>query len=159
MPVIINAETKWGQELAKWNTPKNQGGHRPDKFEPFPRMLYRANKVPGAGHYSTGEANDLLFNRDQGAMAAFNQRCQLVVQDERELQRARESGWRESPKEAIEFAEGRDKDIADEAARRHFADRNMSEAAKAEAKAADDGTAEHVPEVPQKRRGRKPRAA
>jgi len=140
MPVIITPESELGKEMAKWN--------KPYRFEPFPQMLYRAQRRTD-GVVLVLDPNDETFSRS----------CWLVVHDERERQRELERGWRESPAEALALFEARACDIADEAARRAAADQRMSEKAQAEAAAADAATPEHVPEVPQapRRRGRPPK--
>ena len=133
--MIIPAESQWGQELARWN--------KPYRYEQFPQMLYRAKRrIDGPVIVDPGDQN-----------------CKLQVMSENELRGALERGWRERPEEALELFESREQHRGLEAAHRAHDDRNMSERAKAEAKAAEAETVEHVPEVPEKRRARRGKRA
>ena len=155
MPLRYNPESEIGKELAKWE--KKPEGHP----RPFPKMLYKANKRPD-GILSVCEAEDSVFNGQLGAAEAFNRKCQRVVENEQELSEALERGWRQTIPEAMDFIEAKEKIISDAAAHRNYEDRNMSEAAKAEAKAVEESTELHVPEIPEKpkaRRGRPPKHA
>ncbi len=154
MAVVVTPESNYGKELLKWDTPRSRGGMRPDRYEPFPKMLYMAQERPD-GIPSVGETRDGIFGGTPGAAEAFTRTCQRTVRSEAEMARALEEGWRSSPLEALARREARDKAIADVAAHRHYEDRNMSPAAQGEAKAADAATIEHVPEVPEKRRRRR----
>ena len=156
---LISRNSEEGKELLKWDTPRSQGGMRPDRYEPFPKMLYLANKRPD-GVVSVGEADDAIFGAKPGdsplgAAEQFNLRCQLVVKSEEEMRGALSRGWRNSPEEALARFEDKEKAIGRAAAERHASDAKMSEAAQAEAKKADAATMEHVPEIPEKRRGRR----
>ena len=95
--------------------------------------------------------------RERERAERFTTQCQLTIGGPEEMERARRDGWRETPQEALKFAHGLDDDIAKAAAHRAYEDRNMSEKAKTEIQAAEDGTSEQVAEVvatPIKRRGR-----
>ena len=142
MPVVINPETPYGQEMAKWNKPYH--------FEPFPKMLYKAQRRPD-GVVACVETSDAPFGGNPGAAEQFTRSCQTTVNDETELTRALETGYRESPAEAMEYFEEKARYLSTAAAHRHHEDRGMSDKAKAEASAADDETPEHVAEVPRKR--------
>jgi hypothetical protein len=127
MGVVISPDSTYGKELAKWNVKK--------PFTRFPAMVYRA------------------MRRDDGVpttggTAFWDQKCQLTVNDERELQRAYEGGWRDSPAEALEHFKSRENVKGEVAAIRAYEDRNMSDAAKTEAKAFESGSVEHAPEIP-----------
>jgi len=148
MSLIITPESAYGQELAKWNV------KRP--FAPFPRMLYMARKRPD-GVMSIGESDDTLFGNRPGAAEAFTGTCQITVQTESEMNKYMELGWRPTPAEAIERYQAKEKYISDAAAHRAYEDRNMSDAAKAEAAAVEAEHAEHVAEVPEVRRRGRPR--
>ena len=150
MPVVINPESEYGKELAKWNA------KRP--YSAFPRMLYMARKRPD-GVVSVCETDDTLFAGrnnvvNPGAAEAFNGTCQKTVGNEAEQSIALEQGWRPTPKDALDRFEAKERSVGDAAAHRAFEDRNMSDAAKAEAKAVDASTPDHVAEIPVKRRGR-----
>lgn len=139
-------ESHYAKEMAKWNKPRSQGGMRPDGFEPFPKMLYRARRPDSGGPI-------LCVDPRNEQWSTANQH---TVGNEAELERAMREGWRKSPQEAIAYAQGLEDDIANAAAHRAYEDRNMGEKAKAEAQAADEATAEHLPEIQEapRRRGR-----
>ena len=148
MPVVVNPDSEYGKELAKWNV------KRP--FAAFPKMLYRAQKRPD-GIVSVQETDDRLFGGNPGAAEAWTATCQKTVKDEYEMQKAMEGGWRKSHAEALEHFEKREQYKGNVAAHRAYEDRNMSEAAKSEAAAVEASTEEHVPEIPEKRRPGRPR--
>jgi hypothetical protein len=137
MALVITPESELGKELAKWN--------KPYRFEPFPQMLYRASK--------RADGVVSLFDSE----GQYARSCYIEARSEAERQQYLEAGWRPSPEEALEAFEAKEKAIADAAAHRAYEDRNMSEAAQAEVKAAEAETAEHVAEVPVKRRPGRPR--
>lgn len=131
MSVIITPESDLGKELAKWNV------RRPP--QEFPKMLYKAIKRPN-GQYACADPLD----------EAFAAQCQWIVNDEREQAKAREMGWRHSPVEALEYAEAREQDIAQQAAERAYQDRRLMGKAKEELDAAEHATSEHVLDVPRR---------
>lgn len=148
MGVIITPESEYGKELVRWN--------KPYVFQPFPQMLYLARRRPD-GVMSVGETEDSVFGGRPGAAEAFTGTCQMTVKNESELNRYLELGWRPSPQEAMDRLKSKERLISDAAAHRAYEDRNMSDAAKAEAAAADAATPEHVAEVPEARRRGRPR--
>jgi hypothetical protein len=122
----------------------------------FPKMVYRAERYSGTGKLACMAAppDPSEFKDPREAEHAqvlaqrFTERCQLIVQDEREYSRAMESGYRPSPKEAVEHAEAREDSIARATAERLYQDQHLSESARAEAEevtAAAGGA--HVPEI------------
>lgn len=146
MGVVHSPESNYSRELARWNTPKSQGGMRPDGYEPFPKMLYRAKR------------------REDGVVRVIDhtdpnhtRQCKLVVRSESELEKAKRDGWRESQAEALAAFERAERLKADEAAHRHYDDRNMSERARAEAEAVEAENPLHTPEIPEKRKARRGR--
>ncbi len=150
----ISVESPLGKELLKherkpdWTPEKN----------PFPKMLYKAEHRPD-GKRSVHEIEDSLFPVQgekgriiqAGAAEQWSRRCQLTVYNETEMSRAMESGWRKTPKEALEFLESRDNAIANETAERHYKDARMSPQAQAEASSKDQETLKHLPEIPEAR--------
>lgn len=149
-------ETFYAREMRKWNTPKSQGGMRPDHPEEFPKMLYKARRP------ETGGPLAVINPRDE----RFSEANCLTVGDAHEEQRAKDDGWRNTPAEAIARAEAFEDAISVAAAERQNAEKRMSEKARAEAQAVDDATFEHVPEITpalvaevKKRRGRPPKHA
>ena len=155
------AEPLWSEdsfkrkEEKKWDTPKREGGMRCDGYEPYPRMLYRAMENPISGKTEVNLTKDVLSgDRTVVLLSAeqFNASCQTIVNDEREYQRAKADGWRDSPKEAIEYHNGTETEKLVASAVRAHEDRNMSEAAKAEAAKYEAATPDHVPEIPESRK-------
>lgn len=145
-------ESAMGQELARWereslNCPTRPG--RPwragDPENEYPKMLYMARRT------RTGIL--ALADKDDDA---FAQGCQKIVRDADQERVAKGQGWTDKPELAVEQASAREDEVATVTAKRHFTDSKLSEAAQAEAKAADDATSDHVPVIPEtaKRRGR-----
>lgn len=150
---------KFEQFPTEWGAPKN-----PYVYRPFPKMLYRAQLWNGKAFCMAPDPNRLDFkNSDEyrrklELARKFTEECQRIVKNEAEMHKAMESGWRESPQEAVEYLEARERGISDMAAHRNYEDRNMSEAAKREiAAASEEVGGEHLAEIPAKpvRRRRK----
>lgn len=148
MPVLHNPESSYSLELEKWNRPKREGGMNADGFEAFPAMLYKAHQK------TTGQVavldNPLAYRTDaeQIEATAFATRCQKIVKDQYEKDRATAQGWYETPEAAMAGYEREQIAMAQAAAERHATDQRMSAQAKAEATAADEATHEHVGDVP-----------
>lgn len=148
-------EQFYGSRLAPGVEPGN-----PYRFRRFPAMVYKAGRFQGTGKLvcmvpapNSGEYINIDHWRRDNAMAErFNESCQMIVYDEKELQRAYEAGYRDSLQDAVDHANGVEDRIAEVAAHRNYEDRNMSPAAKAEiaAEQAERGGA-HVAEMPRKR--------
>ena len=173
MGVMLNPESSQARELDRWNRPKNT---RDDKgvpgmnvtgFEPFPKMLYKAAKLP-SGTVRCMEpppdprhfADVKVYEREAILAENFNRQCWKVVHSEGEQQQAFAEGWRATPAEALALHERWEEAIADAAAERAYRDRQMSESAQAEAAAHDGATGTHQPEgppAPPRRGGWRPR--
>jgi len=150
---IVDSRPQWSpnshyfKETHKWDISKSQGGMRPDSFQEFPRMLYKAQRKEDGAPLRCNDPNDERFSAS----------CQLTVNNEFEFERATRDGWRKSPAEAMAYVEEQGDIKALAAAHRAFEDKRLSEKAQAEAKAADESTADHLAEIPEKplvRRGR-----
>jgi hypothetical protein len=137
MPINLPPEHPRAIEERKWE--------KPWSFVPFPMMLYKAQKTSD-GRWSVGDPHN----------EQFSARCQMTVESESAMERAIADGWRKHPREALDYCAREEERKSTAAANRHYEDRNLSDAAKAEAVAADEETHEHVPEVPVKRLARKP---
>ena len=142
---LVARDSEEGKEYLKWE--------KPYRFEAFPKMLYMARKRPD-GVVSVSETNDRIFvrpggNEVPGAAERFCASCQKIVNDEQELAKALEQGWRPTPQEAMERHEAKEQAIGEAAANRAWSERNMSDAAKAEAAAVDASTEDHVPTIPE----------
>ena len=166
--IVVVPGSNYAKEMARWEQfPSKYGAPgNPYVFREYPRMVYRAELWQGKPVCMAAVAdpsefpNVNEFNRMEEQARKFSERCQRIVQDERELQAAMESGWRTSPDEAVEYLQNKLRETANAAAVRNYEDRNMSEAAKAEAKAAVDEAGLHIGEIPEKkRRGRPPKSA
>jgi hypothetical protein len=119
------------EELKKWNTPKSQGGYRPDHYEPFPKMVYR------------GKADD------GGKFILESQ----IVKTASDLSVAHGQGWWEGPDRAKDAYDAERAERGMYAAERAYTDRRMSEPAQREALTADAAYPGHMPEVPETKRG------
>lgn len=137
MGMVITPESEYGKELAKWN--------KPYVYERYPAMLYKAIRMDDDGQIVVRGTEKI------------NRQCQLVVHNEAEQSKAMEAGWRTNPVEAVEYLKSRDKQISTAAAHRNYEDRNMSEAARAEAEAYEGDSPEHVAEIPEKPKKRRAR--
>jgi hypothetical protein len=154
---LISLETTEGKELSKWE--------QPYVYRPYPKMMYKAQHLPGSGRFATAADQPAYYGFRDGAewdracqaAESFTRSCQKIVNDEKEHKDALNSreGWRNTPQEAVEFAEARWKTEGNEAGERNYRDRNMSDKAKAESEAAEKAHFGHLPEIPEKkRRGR-----
>lgn len=130
-----------GQERARWDRPKSQGGMRCNGFESYPKTLYKAGR-PDHANVKITESITVRSEGEESVM--FGQ------------------GWRPSQEDAIALVHAEHRDHATLAAERHYAESRMSEAAQREAAAVDASTIYHVPVIPEtpirKRPGRKPKA-
>lgn len=147
------------KELAKfeqWPTPWAPKPGNPYKYRPFPKMVYRAAKWMGkiACHAVVGPGWEFKSAEERRIKEAsaedFTKSCQRIVENEEQLQKAYEEGYRGDPLEAENFLQAREKAISTGAAERHYSDERMSEKAQREAAAADAETAEHLPAIPEK---------
>jgi len=182
MPVVISVESKWGTELARWNTPRNRvvedstgepirdeagqpiRGQNAVGIEPYPRMLYKAQKnalgkvlcrdvVPAPDHYPDERA----YAAACLAVEAFNRRCECVVQNEDEYRKESRNGWCDTPQDALAAHERLEQAIANAAAEANFGAKRLSQKAQAELDAAGRETHQHVTDVvgvPKSARGR-----
>lgn len=148
----VREHSKWEQFPSKYTVGTSPGN--PYTYRPFPKMLYRADRYNGQIVCMGAPPDPSEFKDPREAERAeeharrFTEKCQLIVRDEAELSRAMESGWRETPQEAVEHVLARDRVVAQETAERQYQDRNMSERARREADlvVAESG-GEHQPEI------------
>lgn len=173
--IEIHQGSNYAKEMAKFEQFPSKYGPRPGnpyKYRPFPKMVYRAEVWKGKPLCMAAPPNPVEysnpgeFDRAEQAARQFTERCQRIVQDEREFQIAMEQGFRESPAEAVAYLEGRMERESRAAAERNYADRLMSDGAKAEAKAeearifSEEGRhAGEIPRKPIRRRGRPKKSA
>jgi hypothetical protein len=171
--IVVIPDSNYAKEMQKYEQyPSKYGGSpgNPYRYRPFPKMVYRAELWKGKPVCMAAQPDPSEFpnpndvQRVEEQVRRFNERCQLIVRDEAELQKAKENGYREDPAEAVAYLEGRQRSESEGAAVRAFEDRNMSEPAKAEARAEAlrvfDEEGRHAPEIaekPKKRRGRPPK--
>lgn len=138
MGVQYTPESGHAKEMAKYEqrpTPevpspltRAQGGNYPYQYEEFPKMLFRAERRP------TGPP------KIAGYIEAGN---------EHEQDRYLGEGWSKTQEDALAAIAREDTMIAELAANRAFNERTMGERARAEAAAADEATAKHLPSVPE----------
>lgn len=173
--IVIVPGSNYAREMEKFEQFPSRYGDQPGnpyRFRPFPRMVYRAENWKGKAVCMAAPPDPMEFpnpsdfQRAEEGARRFTERCQMIVNDEAELQKAMENGYRESPTEAVEYLEARRRDDFRAAAERTYEDRGLSEAAQVEARAAEakhfDETGEQmrtVPEKPKRRRGRPPKHA
>lgn len=169
--ITIVPGSNYAREMEKFEQFASKYGQSPGnpyKYRPYPKMLYRAQVWQGRIACMASASDPLAFpnpadyQRADEQARRFTEECQRVVKDEREYQAALENGYRETPAEAVEYLEARQRAQGQAAAERNYADRNMSEAAKAEAaeavQEAFSERGEHLAAVPEKkRRGRPPK--
>jgi hypothetical protein len=132
-----NPDSNFAKEMRKWDTPRSQGGMKPDGFLRFPAMLYKARRPDSGGPILSVDPRNESFSGSN----------QMTVNDQGEEERAIREGWRKSPEEAIAFAQSLEDAVSNAAAERQNADKRLSAKARAEAEAVDASTAEHVPEI------------
>jgi len=140
MGVILSPESAVAKELARFDGPY--------VYREYPRALYMARR------HKSGQWR-VLDPEDE----AFSAGSIRYVKNDAELERALADGWRRSTREALDYREALEQEIARAAAERHFADQRLSAKAQAEAKAADEATDAHVADIPapKKRGGWRPR--
>lgn len=165
--VVIVPGSNYAKEMEKYEQFPGKYGLNPGNpytYRPFPKMLYRAETYKGvaacmAAPPSADEyRNPGEYQQADESARRFTDRCQRIVQDESEESRAKEDGWRNDPKEAIEYLEARTREVSRAAAERNYADRNMGELAKREVEAVmTESGGEHLPVMPEKRRRGRPR--
>jgi hypothetical protein len=154
MPIVRTGESEYDKELAKWNTPKRQGGYGPDGYEEYPKMLYKAF-LDANGKAKCMEPPPLVhmyltmpeFLRAEAIATAFTQKCQMTVRSAHEEDKAKADGWRRTPGEALAHFEALQQEIAQAAAEAQFAAKRMSDKARAEFAEADASTSDHVVDV------------
>lgn len=151
-PALIEVPgTPYAREMAKFE--------RPYRYQPYPRMLYKAERRDGQIMCGAPEPKPWEFQAERAYLSAvesarrFTETCQAVVNSDSERSRFMEMGWRESPEEAIAFVDSREKAESQEIAHRNYDDRNLSENAKAEISAAESEAGVPLAEIPEKRRG------
>lgn len=163
------------KEMAKWEmlqqdvprglqpgNPWRQGNERGKAGASFPKMLYKADRIPpglpGQGKFATSIAEPRRFGfRDEDEWNAakqeaerFTTSCYTIVEDEDQLLKHKGQGWCESPKEAVELAESERIAIGNAKAESNWSDRRMSPAAIAEREAAEAESFGHLKTIPEK---------
>ena len=155
----VSTASDLGKEVMKHERPAS---YRPEN-NPYPRMMYKAHRN-SKGKIACFEDTPLphafdpaALNREYDRVQYFDRKCQLEVKTFEDHMEAKNQGWRDHPTEAIEYAETLEKDVSRAAAERAYADSKMSEQAQAEAAEVDASTEFHVPFIPEKNKGGRPR--
>ena len=179
MSVHWPIESEYGKELARWNTPRNVvvkdsndepmrdsqtgefiRGKKCAGYEEFPRMMYKANRLPN-GQPSAGEIQPhpaWCLSREEyeqrcNYIEQFNRECQRVVNDEAEMRFSFNQGWRKTTKEALDLYEEQQQEIARAAAEAEYRAQRMSAKARREWDSVQGDSSEHVVDVTTKKRG------
>lgn len=180
MPQVF---TEGQKEQAKWEmfdrdcprglqpgNPYRKGNEFGKAGAEYPKMLYKASRLEN-GKYAVAVQPPQFFGfRDQNEWdravqnaMAFNASCQRTVSSESDHTKARADGWRDDPKEALDYQDSLDKLMGQEAAERNFRDKNMGEKALAESLKTEADHFGHLPVIPEqpivKRRGRPKKVA
>lgn len=172
--MIINPHSALGKELRKWEqhrtelVPRGTNPGNPYVFRPYPKMLYKAQRhangqfvcMPPPPHPYDYEKPE---QHQQAILAweSFCRSCYRPVSDEGQERLVRGQGWADDPTKAMALHEQEQQAIGNAAAEAAFSAQRMTEKARAEVKAADESTHQHVTDVvgvPKKRRGRKPKS-
>jgi hypothetical protein len=158
---------KWEQFPSKWT--EGVGPGRPYAKREFPKMVYKAKRYNGAPACMAAPPDPLMipnpgeFMRAEAMAQRFNEECQKIVADEKEYTKAREMGYCDSPEDAVAWLISKDQKFTKEEAHRAYDDRNLSNAAQAEIKAAKEAVGNdplpEIPEQPRARRGRPSKTA
>ena len=157
----ISTDTNMGKEVLKFEQP-----HYNPAANPYPKMMYKAAMTPN-GKVRVMEAavdfagqiwKDAELSKEQDRIEFFNRKNQLTVHSEEEHKKALNEGWRNHPDDALKHYEERERSTGNAAAERAAKDSKMSEAAQAEARAADDATEFHLPEIPEKKLDKRTKA-
>lgn len=148
MGIQRSQEDNWTKEMAKWEQrpvlvngtyvqpiPFAEGGRGGAPLTEYPKMLYRGESADGGPRIAG---------------------CKVVADSSQESL-ARGQGWSGTQEDALAAVAAQQLEAAKLAANRAYTERWMSEKAQAEARAIDESTIQHVPEIPVtpiKRRGR-----
>jgi hypothetical protein len=182
MSIVIPVESTWGRELARWNTPRNRyvedangetlrdeagqpiKGMNAVGIEPYPKMLYKAQKNAQGKVLCLEAPPRAEFYPDERTFATacaqvdqFNKRCICTVASEEEHRARKREGWSDTAAEALAIQERLEQDIANAAAEANYAAKRLSPHAQAELEAAGRETHQHVTDVvgvPKSARGR-----
>ena len=152
----VSTASELGKELMKHEKPAN---YRPEDH-PYPRAMYKAardekGKIRVLADEPDGNAmSPDEFNRALGRVKMFNLKNYKQADSYEEHMKLRVQGWRDNPTEALAYFEAEEKNVGNLAAERAAKDIKMSDLAQKEAVEADAETEFHLPEIPEKRRGR-----
>ena len=98
MAIVRTGESEYDKEMAKWD--------KPYRYEPFPKMVYRAYKGPDTNGQIT------VFSVD----GVHDKKTTRIVNNERELVAAQSEGWHTDPQDAYNAMQLRDQEHSDNAA-------------------------------------------
>ena len=144
MGILRSQEDGWTKEMAKFeqrdvvvggtlvmaidynHAHPESGGKKGMPFQMYPKMLYQAEPAMG-GYRISG--------------------CKTVKSEDEELI-AMGQGWSSTQEEALAEAPKRQRALSELAANRVHNEQWMSDKARAEAQAADESSAQHLPEIP-----------
>lgn len=133
-------EDSWTKEMAKWERipvlvngtfvqpiPVSEGGRGGAPLTEYPKMIYRGESADGGPRIAA---------------------CK-IVNDEGQERIACGQGWSVTQEDALASVFEQQREFARLAANRAYNDKWMSDGAKAEARAVDESTIEHLPVIPE----------
>lgn len=133
MGLAYTRDSEYAKERVKWEAQHTELGPpgRPFVYHEYPKRLYRAGRN-GSGVPQIVEA--------------------LTAESPEAERNLLSRGFHAGQDVALEALHASDREIATLSAERAYTDRRMSAQAQAEAAAADDATAHHVPSIPERHR-------
>ena len=166
--LVINPHSALGKELRKWEqhrtelVPRGTNPGNPYVYRPYPKMLYRAQRLPNGQAGCLAQApNPYAFERGEAferavlMVESFNRSCTRIVSDESQERIAIGQGWALDPQAAMAVYEQEQQAIGNAAAEAAYAAQGMTSKARDELKAADASTHQHVTDVKGGKKGAK----
>ncbi len=161
MPIVRTGESAYDKELARWDRPRNQFvlneqgqreyGMNAVGFEKYPQTVYMAYRAEHHGGKAMCRDISDLYTSDpvkQAQAIAFTAKCERVVRNEDEYQKAIKEGWRDTQEQALERLEAFHQDMAKAAAEAAYSVQRMSQKARDEYDAHDANTEAPATDVP-----------
>jgi len=163
--IVVNPHSSYGKELRKWEqhrtdlVPHGTTPGNPYVYRPYPKMLYKAQRLPNGQMRCLAALPDPYQYEHPGEyqhavlwMESFNKSCTRIVDDEAQERAATRDGWRDSPATAMHLEEQVQRDIGNAAAEARAVAKTMSTRAQVELAKAEALSHQHVTDVT--RRGR-----
>lgn len=158
--MVINPHSALGKELRKWEqhrselVPRGTNPGNPYVFREFPKMLYKAQRMPNGQYACLSSAPDPyayermdLYQQATLMVETFNRSCTRIVANESEERLAKGQGWSNTTTDALKAHEAHEQAIGDAAAEANFYAKRMTAKAQEELNAAAESTHQHVADV------------